>query len=184
MKAKHIVLNGKTYRSMEEMPPDVREKYELAMSLLDNTDEDRLSPMDILADRNKNGTPDILESITTGENVTSSLKIIVDGKEYSDMEHLPSEARTRVEEALGKLDANRNGVPDFIEAAGNLTNQTTNISTDFGAGTSPRQASTPVSPGMAPDTDISNAWTLAPIGFLLFVLCAAGAAGLWYFFLR
>ncbi|MBN2114920.1 MAG: hypothetical protein JW730_00005 [Anaerolineales bacterium] len=40
MSAKPIVLNGKAYRSMEEMPPDIRENYELAMCLLGNPEEE------------------------------------------------------------------------------------------------------------------------------------------------
>ena len=42
-----ITLNGRTYNSVEEMPPDVREQFEKAMSLL--------------ADKNNNGIPDALE---------------------------------------------------------------------------------------------------------------------------
>src|SRR5512143_2211589 len=100
MNAKLIVLNGKTYRSIEEMPPDVREKYELAMCLLDNTDEDRLAPANILADRNRNGTPDIMENFGLDSVTTSSMKIIVDGKEYGDVEQLPPEVRARYDEAM------------------------------------------------------------------------------------
>jgi hypothetical protein len=42
-----ITVNGRTYGSIDEMPPDVRRQYERAMSLL--------------ADKNNNGVPDILE---------------------------------------------------------------------------------------------------------------------------
>src|SRR5512146_2711921 len=94
---KVIVLNGQTYRSIEEMPPDVREKYELAMCLLGDEDEAPLpgtfATGDILADRNKNGKPDILESITADNIVVSSTKVIVDGKGFDHIEDLPPEAR-------------------------------------------------------------------------------------------
>lgn len=46
MSAKYIV-NGQSYNSLDEMPPDVRHAYEQAMSLL--------------GDEDKDGIPDILE---------------------------------------------------------------------------------------------------------------------------
>ena len=42
-----ITIDGKTYSSVDEMPPEAREKYEKMMSML--------------ADRDGNGVPDILE---------------------------------------------------------------------------------------------------------------------------
>ena len=42
-----ITVNGQTYNSVDEMPPDVRRQYEQVMSLM--------------ADRNNNGVPDIME---------------------------------------------------------------------------------------------------------------------------
>src|SRR5436305_997655 len=42
-----ITIDGKTYSSADEMPPEAREKYEKMMSML--------------ADRDGNGVPDILE---------------------------------------------------------------------------------------------------------------------------
>jgi len=44
----NVVHDGKVYTRVEDMPPDVRQKYEKAMSLL--------------GDANQNGVPDILES--------------------------------------------------------------------------------------------------------------------------
>lgn len=42
-----IVVNGREYASLEEMPPEIRAVYQKAM--------------DVLADRDANGVPDILE---------------------------------------------------------------------------------------------------------------------------
>ena len=42
-----ITVNGQTYNSVEEMPPEVRQQYEKAMGML--------------ADKNNNGVPDVLE---------------------------------------------------------------------------------------------------------------------------
>ena len=44
-----ITVNGQTYNSVEEMPSDVRQQYEKAMSAL--------------ADENRNGIPDVLEGV-------------------------------------------------------------------------------------------------------------------------
>src|SRR5690348_359527 len=43
-----ITVNGRTYSSVDEMPPDVRAQFEKAMALL--------------ADKNKNGIPDAFET--------------------------------------------------------------------------------------------------------------------------
>jgi hypothetical protein len=45
--ARKIVINGKEYASTDEMPPEIRAVYEEAMS--------------VLADRDANGVPDLLE---------------------------------------------------------------------------------------------------------------------------
>ena len=53
-----ITVNGRTYASVDEMPPDVRRQYEQVMSLM--------------ADRNNNGVPDILEGRPPGESTVVS----------------------------------------------------------------------------------------------------------------
>ena len=124
-----IVIDGRTYKSVEEMPEDVRRKYEQAMNSLKDTDGDRipntLENMNILADRDPDGVPGALEGLASMNVVSNVMKIIVDGKEYSRIEDLPPDARARYEEAMGKLDANRNGVPDFMEGMMNAPKQTT-----------------------------------------------------------
>lgn len=93
-----ITVNGQTYASVEKMPPDVRRQYELAMGLL--------------ADKDGNGIPDILEGkqspLATASdgtikpailtNVTTS-RIIVNGKEYSNWEDVPAAIRDALEKA-------------------------------------------------------------------------------------
>ena len=49
-----ITVNGRTYNSPDEMPPEVREQFEKAMSML--------------ADRNNNGIPDVLEGAAAGND--------------------------------------------------------------------------------------------------------------------
>ncbi len=200
MKAQFIVVGGKTYRSVDEMPLDVRQKYERAMSVLGDANNDQnpdaLESLKIFADRNKNGTPDLLENITLGNTVVNNTKIIVDGKEFNGVENLPPEVRARYEQAMKKLDANENGIPDFIEEMINTTNQTANVPTSLGAeatlhsptidttfSASPLQDKTlPADSVITPDT--SNGWMVMLAGILVLLLCVTGAAGAWYFFLR
>jgi hypothetical protein len=107
-----IVVNNVSYNSVDEMPADVRQAYESAMG--------------VLADKNGNGIPDILEGGMQPGVVNVRLKpsvntqFVVDGKVYSSVEALPPEARQKYERAMAKAaqvmgDANRNGVPDILE---------------------------------------------------------------------
>jgi hypothetical protein len=132
-----IIVNGKSYASMDEMPAEIRQTYEQAMG--------------VLADNNKNGIPDVLEGGISKINLTgtmapmviNSTNIVVDGKLYSNANELPPEARQKYEQAMAKLaqrmgDANQNGVPDLLE--GVIPTQAG--STSFP--TSPNTASTPM----------------------------------------
>jgi hypothetical protein len=169
------------------MPPDIRQKYEQAMRSLgeanDNRVPDAFETANLFADQNKDGLPDMLENIVAGNSVVNSVKIFVDGKEFNGLESLPPEHRARYDEAMRKLDANRNGIPDFVEGMTNASNQTANITTGFGTEV-PRRSSAPlpVNPTITPDT--SNGWGLALAALFILLLCAVGAAGVWYFFLR
>jgi hypothetical protein len=194
MNPKVIVIDGKTYHSVDEMPPDVRQKYEQAMRSLGDANKNRIpdafESMNILGDKDKNGVPDVLENIVASQATVNSMKIIVDGKEFNGIENLPPEARARYEEAMGKLDANRNGIPDFVEGMIGNSNQTVNMSANFGVETPRRSTLTrtspenpiPVSATITPDT--SNGWMLVLAGVFILLLCVAGAAGVWYLFLR
>jgi hypothetical protein len=110
------------------------------------------------------------------------MKIIVDGKEFEGPADLPPEARAKYEEAMGKLDANRNGIPDFAEGIIGGANQDVLSISGAAAETQLRAPLPPVSPTSAPDT--SNGLMLALAGLFLFLLCVAGGGAIWYFFLR
>lgn len=167
-----IVIDGKTYNSVSEMPPEVRAKYEQAMRGLQDDDRD--------------GTPDIFEAAMPAPKTVLSggMKFVVDGREYNRIEDLPPEARAKYEQAMGALDKNQNGMPDFLEGLlGTIPQAAAPQETPLMQ--SPRPASRPpqpVSPIGSPDT--SNGWMLLLLGGFLMLLCVAGAAGLWYFFLR
>lgn len=152
--------------------------------------------MNIFADKDKDGVPDILENLTASHATVNSMtlvpcpavrctragEIVIDGKEFDGLENLPPEARARYEEAMGKLDENRNGIPDFVEGMMNASNQTANTSINVGMETPRRSAPLPTTPTITPDT--SNGWMLVLAGLFLLALCSAGIAGVWYFFLR
>lgn len=187
MNPKVIVIDGKTYTSVNEMPDDVRRQYEQAMSTFRDQNGNQapagLENNDMLADKNQNGIPDIVENSAGAPMIANAIKILVDGKEFNRIEDLPPEARAKYEKAMGALDANRNGIPDFMEGMMNMGQVAKPVSTSSESD-SPRPARTPmpVSPTITPDT--SNGWMLASLGLFLFLVCAATAAGVWYFFLR
>jgi hypothetical protein len=139
----------------------------------------------LLADKNENGIPDIVENTPGEKIVANSMKILIDGREFNSLDDLPPGARANYEKAMGALDSNRNGTPDFLESMVGTQQNTTSVSTSFGTET-PRPVSRPPmpidSPTITPDT--SNGWMLVLVGATLLFLCAAGAAGVWYFFLR
>jgi len=179
MNPKFIVIDGKTYSSVDEMSPDVRAKYEEAMQKLKTQ-----KVMDVLGDKNQNGTPDIFE------NMSTSMNFVVNGKTFNSIEDLPPEVRARYEKAMGALDKNQNGMPDFLEGMISMPNQThpvqsppattNSISSQFVK--SGQDKSMLASSTITPDT--SNGWMLALAGLLILFLCVAGAAGIWYFFMR
>lgn len=186
MDPKVIVIDGKTYNSVNEMPPDIRQKYEQAMRSLGDANKNQIpdvfETMNIFADKDKDGLPDVLENIASSHASVNTMKIIVDGKEFDGLEHLPPEARARYEEAMRKLDANRNGIPDFAEGMINKANQ--NVMSVSGPVVERPPRSTPLStsPTITPDT--SNGSMLVLAGLFLLLLCMAGAGAVWYFFLR
>src|SRR5574342_708574 len=122
MNQRLIVIDGKTYKSVEEMPADIRAKYEEAMRNLDrdrNGMPDLLDAANPLEDKNKNGVPDAFEGLATSQGsaptVISSSKILVNGQVYEGLDQLPPEVRAKYEQAMGALDKDRNGIPDFVE---------------------------------------------------------------------
>ncbi len=193
MNPKIIVIDGKTYHSAEEMPPDIRQKYEEVMRSLGDTNGNRVpdlfesvlsQPANVLADKNQNGIPDIVENLVAGRAAVDRMKIIVDGKEFNGLEGLPPEARAKYKAAMGKLDANKNGIPDFVEGMLNNANQSPAIpvSTSIPIENPLRSTSITANPTITPDT--SNGLMLGLAGLFLLLLCALVAGAAWYFFLR
>jgi hypothetical protein len=163
MNQRLIVIDGKTYKSVDEMSEDVRRSYENAMRDLD---------------KNQDGTPDAFEGLASLQgstsNVMSSTKIIVNGQTYESLEQLPPEFRAKYEQAMGAMDANRNGIPDFIEVPVSSVTQ------------NPQPAARKPNPVIANiEPESSGGWLLWLAGILVAGLCLiAAGAGIWYFFLR
>ena len=83
---------------------------------------------------------------------------------------------------MGKLDANRNGIPDFAEGMMGSSNQPVMSVSGSTVDTPRRSTPLPVNPTITPDT--SNGWMLMLAGLFIFLLCVAGAVTVWYYFLR
>jgi hypothetical protein len=154
------------------MPEDMRKNYESAMRNVDN---------------NQNGAPDLLAGTPSFQSVTSNVinttKIIVNGQVYENLDQLPPDVRAKYEQAMGAMDANKNGIPDFVEGMFGAPNQTTNAATSFRTSNPPRSQPMPVGSTIEPES--AGGWMLALAGILLVGLClVAAAAGVWYFFYR
>lgn len=186
MNPKMIAIDGKTYNSVEDMPPDVRQKYDLAIQALADANGNHIPDAleNILVDKDNNGVPDMLENLGMGKHVTGNIKVTINGKEFNGIENLPPEARAKYEAAMSKLDANKNGIPDFVEGMVNTSyqNRAVATSTPSPVETPPRSEPISVSPTIAPDT--SNGLMLALAGLFIFLLCVAAGGAAWYFFLR
>jgi hypothetical protein len=185
MNPKLIIIDGKTYKSVDEMPEDVRRNYESAMSQLGDNDRngipDMLENLTNPADQNKNGMADSIESMLSNV-MSSSTKIVANGTEYSSLDELPPDIRAKYEQAMGSLDANRNGVPDFLEGRVNTSNQTNNLEHSQVRSTSRVPTSISSSPTIEPES--TSGWTLALLAIAFLAVCAFGAVGVWYFLLR
>ncbi len=187
MNQKLIVIDGKTYKSVDEMPADIRQKYESAMRELDknqNGTPDMPEGGNLFADRNNNGMPDAFEGLVS--NALSSTRIIADGKSYNSLDELPPEIRAKYEQAMSSMDANRNGVPDFMEGMLKMPNQTTNqVSVSFGTPNPPPASSKPIPVSSTIEPESSGGWMIALLGIAAVGLCVVvAAAGIWYYFLR
>jgi len=202
MNQRFIVIDGKTYKSVDEMPSEVRKLYEEAMRNLD---------------KNQNGVPDAFEqkpdpqngfnsmnaaTIETNDQMAKVLdqlppefrakyqqamtKIIANGITYDNMDQLPPEIRAKYQKAMEAMDANKNGIPDFVEGMMNVSNPAPAISASASplmpAKPTPISASVPMSSTIEPESTTN--WTLVLAGIILVGACLVLlGAGAWYFFL-
>lgn len=191
MNPRLIVIDGKTYNSVNEMPPDVRQKYEQAVNASGGGNQSNvlgdMEDMNILGDKNNNNLPDVFENMPAANVMSGGMKFIVNGQEFNSLDDLPPEARAKYEQAMGNLDKNRNGIPDFVEGMMGMmaTGTQTPIQQSPQATPTPRSASyAPQSASQTITPDTSNGWMLVLAGLFILGLCAFGAIGIWYFFIR
>jgi len=93
-----IVVNGNSYSNIDEMPSEIRKLYQ--------------DTIDILADKDNNGIPDILEDRIDAHinindkpvQIDKTTIININGKEYTDISELPPDAQSRYKLAMKKLD--------------------------------------------------------------------------------
>jgi len=173
-----IVFDGKTYNSVDEMPLDVREAYRQVIG--------------IFADKNQNGLPDIFEG--TGDVSTQNINIqgnstaiIYDGKKYDSVDQLPPEARQKYEQAMGRLDADKDGIPDFVESMigeSSASIKTLRQAQRNDSNLTPSQQAFSQSPAIPANSSStiepennSLRWLIIGVG-LIIVLCL-GAIGVW-----
>jgi hypothetical protein len=161
-----ITFNGKTYNSLEEMPARERAAYEAVMNAF--------------ADKDQDGVPDLFEGSASMQ--ASQANIVYNGQVYHSLDELPPEARLRYQQAMGKLDADRDGIPDFVE--GLLGMQPASTPGPVAAGREPSFSS----PATLP---LNNTPTIEPEGVnwrtlllsaLLIGLLCLGAVTLWVLF--
>jgi hypothetical protein len=94
---------------------------------------------------------------------------------------------------MSKLDANHNGVPDFMEGMMNqqpqpmITNDSANFATSssFPTLTSASASRNPIPASPTIEPESTGSWIAALAGLALIGFCLLlAAAGVWYFFLR
>ena len=87
-----IFFNGKSYNSLEEMPPEARLAYEQIANML--------------VDKNGNGIPDFLEGDIV-KNISSfynaAKTINYNGSVYSNVDELPPDVQAKVQSAFVKM---------------------------------------------------------------------------------
>lgn len=155
----NILFNGITYRSVNDMPPEVRQTYE--------------SLMEIMADKNQNGVPDLFEG-QLGRQVqrTQTTNIVYNGQSYNNLNELPPEARAKYEAFMGKWDQDHNGLPDFAEKLmGGTSSMPANppASQPLAEPAFPQSVAIPTSPTIEPEHTGLRFGILALA--LLFMLC-------------
>lgn len=188
MNSNRIVIDGKIYNSVDEMPADVRAKYEQAMRSLRDSNQngvpdnmDNVNVANIFKDQNGNGIPDIFENPSSTHVTTNTTKFVVNGREYDNLEDLPADARAKYEKAMGNMDKNRNGIPDFAE---DMIKNVQPVQSQVIQTTTPKNSSKPINTSSAITPDTSNGWMLVLVVGLLLSVCALGALGVWYFLIR
>lgn len=122
-----ITFHGKTYNSLDEMPPDERRAYQYMMGIMADKNHDGTPDImeggpinmlkgmrDLLADKDRDGTPDLFENAELGEVIQSST-YVVNGITYHSLDEMPPDIRERYEAAMSKVNAKQENIPDWLK---------------------------------------------------------------------
>ena len=161
-----IEFNGKTYASVEEMPPDVRRAYEEVLKMF--------------ADKNKDGTPDFLQEGTTTTKkevkMVVSSSITVDGQTYASVEEMPPDVRQKYEEAAAKLQ-NLMGAAQGMGSASDAFPHQQQISVEAKEEISPpRQGTATRAPAPVMQEERPSTPALIALAILVLLALAVGSA--------
>jgi outer membrane murein-binding lipoprotein Lpp len=99
-----IRFNGQEYASVDEMPADVRQGYERALSMMGGAKHGSL--LTIAGKGTSAAAP-----------VGSVTKIVFNGQEYSSVEQMPVDVRQLYSGVMASLESDRNGMSDALETA-------------------------------------------------------------------
>jgi hypothetical protein len=96
-----ITINGQEYDSPDQMPPDVRKIYDGALAM----------GAPLLADRDGNGVPDVLEGKGGFKFAAQVARaVLVNGIQYKSPEEMPPDVRQHYEQAMAKVKSGGTGV--------------------------------------------------------------------------
>lgn len=162
-----ITFNGKTYDSLEQMPPDIRQAYE--------------SVMQVLADKNQNGVPDLFEGAVNAQ--ATRARIVFNGQVYEHLDQLPPEAREKYEKMMGQWDKDHNGIPDFAERIATMGLPSAPASTSSLPPSEPtfsQPTAIPVSPSAPNLEPEQTGLRFGVLAVVLLALLCLGALALWF----
>jgi hypothetical protein len=112
--SQHITINGRTYASVNEMPPEVRRQYESAMQMLAKG-RGGLAGDVAGSDVNISTQGSDPAHHKTVTKMTAS-RIVINGKEYSQWEDVPPEARAAFQSAGIGADAQNIGNKESLRS--------------------------------------------------------------------
>ena len=97
-----LTFNGRTYQSVDAMPPEVRHMYERLLSALPDVDGD--------------GVPDVLQGrsidVVRSGQIT---QIVANGQVYSSVDDMPLDLRQAYVRGMQQIDRDQDGIPDAVE---------------------------------------------------------------------
>lgn len=171
-----ITVNGVTYESVDDMPPEARGLYYQAMANLPD-----------LADRDGDGLPDLVqgESLTVRNGVTFCKKIVVNGTKYDDEKDMPPDVRQAYEKAMSAMRTGEPSVKKNITMSFNVGGPGVSLRTStVTAAAHPTQgAAGPVSssqPSAGTPSPIEPASSGGGLRLALILgICAAGGLVVW-----